>query len=385
MHCEDCHHLLIDLAYDELDDTREAEVRQHLTSCAACAEAWSALQTGRRAAARWVRETPPPLSASVLAAVQSVALQSEGSASRSTPPADRPSAATASPPAASTSASTTPTDRDAGSSKVIALRPEPRWLDRIATLAARREVAMAAVFLLALGVGVTTLYKPSRNPVVTEEDRARDVIPAVEVNAESAASAEGRARVMSPTATSDSPARTRTSERADNRAGPARGAMGATNAPATAPSAIPSARAADEPSREQDPQRVMAGRADESSTEAAGLAATESPEERVARDAVGRGDPERALASLRLALATATDDPTRARLQRSIAAIEAAREASSAQASDGRYGAGVPVRATGSMRRAVRPSAPRSRSGGSSQDDSQALGFKPVPRGISGG
>jgi hypothetical protein len=390
MHCEDCQNLLIDLAYDELDDACAAEVRQHLAACSSCAASWSGLQAGRRAAAQLAPGSPPPLSDAVRAAVLEAASGAVGASAARTAISSRAEVIAASGTTGESPQSTPEATARPGAT-VVSSRLESRWLDRIATLAARREVAMAAVFLLALGVGVTTLYNPSRNPPVTEEDRARDVIPAVEVNAESAGASEGRARALAPHGDDDSPARARVADRAETRSAAGRASPTTQAYGSGAPSGQSALTRAETfgaiaGSREATaPPPPVANAAPES----AGVASNETASDRGGRDALERTDPERALANYRLALAAATDDQSRARIQRLIAALEAARATAAAQTAQTAQTANAmrpgvddlaapssSLRATSPSRRVTRPASPRSRASGVGSDEYQSVGFK---------
>ena len=57
-----------------------------------------------------------------------------------------------------------------------------RWFERVGELAMRRQVAMAAVFLLMIGVGLI-FYQSHPRPTDAQDDRVPDVVPAVEVTA----------------------------------------------------------------------------------------------------------------------------------------------------------------------------------------------------------
>jgi hypothetical protein len=239
---------------------------------------------------------------------------------------------------------------------VLPLRGGTRWLDRLAALAVRREVAMAAVFLLALGVGVTTLYNPSRNPAITEDERPRDVIPAVEVNSDPAGERE-RAAHRRAAGESESVARARAVERTEPRpARPASAAIAASPQPSPSAASAPSIAPSPANNVEAPTQQQLAPRADDfmanqraqqqrsanavmpgvafsnAGTELAGVRqAPSSPAEIAARGSLERGDSVSALSQFRAALAAASDDVTRARLQREIASLEAAQAVQAAQ------------------------------------------------------
>lgn len=244
---------------------------------------------------------------------------------------------------------------------------------------------MAAVFLMALGVGVTTLYNPSRNPAITEEDRSRDVIPAVEVSAENQSANERagqrratsadpslRARALertdnvargqrptvapmntasnaaTPSAASPSPspspaaqqavaAGARQSENVDNVAGN----TAVWNAPSQNSAANTAAAPAQMPSQAiPSLQRSMSN----AGVEVAGVQQQPlSTMELAARSALSRGDVGTALEQYRRALAAASDDVTRARLQREIASLETTQATAAAQNAQNSQAGSVPT------------------------------------------
>ncbi len=154
MDCETCSDLLLDLHYDELDDARAAEVRAHLADCDECRAASERLGRTRVLAARLVLPDAPPSSAAVMAAL---------------------SATVAAPAAVS--------------GRVSAVIPIERarearnagWLQRVGELAMRRQVAMAAVFMLMVGLGLR--YMPLRSPTqsISTEMTQPEVVPATEL------------------------------------------------------------------------------------------------------------------------------------------------------------------------------------------------------------
>lgn len=160
MDCETYSDLLLDLHYDELDDARAAEVRAHLVGCDECRAASERLGRTRTLAARLAIPDAPPSSAAVMAALS----------------------ATIAVPAAV-------------SGRVSAVIPIERarearaagWLQRVGELAMRRQVAMAAVFMLMVGLGLR--YIPLRSPTqsVTTEMTQPEVIPATELRPQPAA------------------------------------------------------------------------------------------------------------------------------------------------------------------------------------------------------
>ncbi len=154
MDCETCSDLLLDLHYDELDDARAGEVRAHLADCDECRAASERLGRTRILAARLALPDAPPSSAAVMAALS----------------------ATVAVPAAV-------------SGRVSAVIPIERarearaagWLQRVGELAMRRQVAMAAVFMLMVGLGLR--YMPLRSPTqsITTEMTQPEVVPATEL------------------------------------------------------------------------------------------------------------------------------------------------------------------------------------------------------------
>lgn len=154
MDCETCNDLLLDLHYDELDAAHAADVRAHLNACAECRVASERLGRTRVLAAKLAMPDAPAHSAPVMAAL----------------------ASTAPLPAAV-------------SGRVSAVVPIERarearsvgWLQRMGELAMRRQVAMVAISLLMVGLGLR--YLPFRSPTqsVTTEMSPPEVIPATEL------------------------------------------------------------------------------------------------------------------------------------------------------------------------------------------------------------
>jgi hypothetical protein len=137
LECDACDALLIDLVERELDDDRSAEVRSHAAGCESCGRALARLEGGRRAARELVRAEPPRLDAVLAAARQKAAdARATRAAAESAPPT---------PPR------TTNDHADEPSSFVdIALRWLGGW-------AIRPQVAMAALLVLMIGIGVYNL------------------------------------------------------------------------------------------------------------------------------------------------------------------------------------------------------------------------------------
>lgn len=174
MDCETCNDLLMDLLYDELDEVRAAAARKHLDGCASCRGAWQRLSQGRALASTLAPVTAPLPSATLLAAVESAARQN----------AERASEAPAAPKGDEHARG----GGDGAVAPVIPLEHAPRrvptWLHRLGDLAMRREFAMAAVLLMA--VGVTVRFLPWHTPSSVdnaEPGTAPQVIPAQELPA----------------------------------------------------------------------------------------------------------------------------------------------------------------------------------------------------------
>jgi hypothetical protein len=162
MDCETCNDLLLDLHYDELDAARAAEVRAHLAVCDDCRAASERLGRTRTLASKLTQPDAPTHSPAVMAALASTA----------------PIAA-------------------AVSGRVSAVIPIERarevkaagWLQRVGELAMRRQVAMVAISLLMVGLGLR--YLPFRSPTqsVSTEMSQPEVIPATELTPAPVASA----------------------------------------------------------------------------------------------------------------------------------------------------------------------------------------------------
>lgn len=173
MDCETCSDLLLDLHYDELDAARAAEVRDHLAGCDACRAASERLGRTRVLAARFVLPDAPPTSAAVMAAL---------------------SATVPAPAAVSGRVSAVlPIERARGARK-------GGWLQRVGELAMGRQVAMAAVFMLMVGLGLR--YIPLRSPTqsVNTETTQPEVVPATDLSPPPAPSSPVAA-AQSPTPT----------------------------------------------------------------------------------------------------------------------------------------------------------------------------------------
>jgi hypothetical protein len=175
MDCETCNDLLMDLLYDELDEVRAAAARKHLDGCASCRGAWQRVSQGRALASTLAPVTAPLPGAALLAAVETAARQN----------AERASDA---PTAPKGDEFTRGAGGEAKVAPVIPLEHAPRrvptWLHRLGDLAMRREFAMAAVLLMA--VGVTMRFLPWHTPGSVDSadpGTAPQVIPAQELPA----------------------------------------------------------------------------------------------------------------------------------------------------------------------------------------------------------
>lgn len=202
MDCETCNDLLMDLLYDELDEVRAASVRKHIEGCGACTVAWQRVSRGRALASTLAPVTAPLPSATLLAAIEAAAKESKA-ARVSQPPTSVPPAE----PRTETRAVGGGED-SGGVAPVVPIDHAPRrlptWVHRLGDLAMRRQVAMAAVVLLS--VGVAWKFVPSHTPSTVGtavEGTAPEVIPATELPSETATAAR-------PTAAA-APARSRAS------------------------------------------------------------------------------------------------------------------------------------------------------------------------------
>jgi hypothetical protein len=137
--CEACDALLIDLVERELDETRAAEVRAHAEGCEQCSRALARLEGGRRAARELVRAEPPRLDA-VMAAARARAAEVRAAKAASEAPKTETEAAK---PAAAP-----PPSEESWLDAML------RWLGSFAT---RPQVAMAALLVLMVGIGVYNL------------------------------------------------------------------------------------------------------------------------------------------------------------------------------------------------------------------------------------
>ncbi|MDP3274198.1 MAG: hypothetical protein Q8Q09_03320 [Deltaproteobacteria bacterium] len=368
---------LLELVYDELSDVLRSDVVAHLEQCDDCRREHNQLQLGRRLATQLPVETPGPLSDRVLAALaahtsSTVAVADLG-APKSTPEVLPPT---------SNSVPETPTPDNV-------VRAESRWLDRLAALAMRREIAMAAVFVLAVGVGITTLYAPSQRSTTLGEQSRSQVIPAVEVNADPSPSGPTHAHAQHGSVHRDpAPERAR-ADRAEGRAQAA--SRSAATAPSSAlppspaalpwapqPEQAPAAIAAPQRTQERVEMRAQAlspsapfgaqmGQSAQAPTTAPAQEPARSVTEQRAHLALAQGNVDEALTGFRAVLAGAEDDVTRARMRREIASAEQtlAQQTASESTSSAQAGTASAVRQTGptparrvaapSMRRAVRP------------------------------
>ncbi len=158
MDCEACNNLLLDHLYEELDEVRSAAVRKHLDGCADCTAAFERLAGGRRVGGLLRPIDAPLANAALHEAIHAAAI------------------ANARPRAEGASEAVAP---------VIPIGPVsriPRWMSRVGEMAMRRQVAMAAVFLLMVGFGLGyhQFQSPTRPVQLTDEPGA-EVIPATEL------------------------------------------------------------------------------------------------------------------------------------------------------------------------------------------------------------
>lgn len=157
MDCEAFNDLLMDLVYDELDEVRSAAMRKHMDGCAECKQAHHAVTRGRSFGAKLELSAPPALSVDVIAALDAPTVSSV--------------AVIAPPIEPLTSAS-----HD---------RPGPRWLHAVGEFAMRRQVAMAAVFLLMVGFGLRYARHATLQPgtvIDSTDTESPAVIPATELS-----------------------------------------------------------------------------------------------------------------------------------------------------------------------------------------------------------
>lgn len=155
MDCEACNNLLLDHLYEELDEVRSAAVRKHLDGCADCTAAFERLAGGRRVGGLLRPIDAPLANAALHEAIHAAAI------------------ANARPRAEGASEAVAP---------VIPIGPVsriPRWMSHVGEMAMRRQVAMAAVFLLMVGFGLGyhQFQSPTRPVQLTDEPGA-EVIPA---------------------------------------------------------------------------------------------------------------------------------------------------------------------------------------------------------------
>ncbi len=199
MDCQTCNDLLLDLAYDALDEVRAAAVRKHIDGCDECRAAFARLSRGRALARRLPRDEAPAVSSVLRSAIEAQAARF-AEATAGAPTGAAPDSIE-SPPRSNVIG---PGGRDKRFS---------RWFERVGELAMRRQVAMAAVFLLMIGVGLL-FYQSHPRPTDAQDDRVPDVVPAAEVTGSPAnnQSANGAPRPLPP-----GTAPTRGVERDDNR------------------------------------------------------------------------------------------------------------------------------------------------------------------------
>lgn len=174
MDCDDSHDLLLDLVYDELDEVRAAALRRHLESCARCRGSLAQLRATRRSLAQLPTVDPPPVSDALRVALEAAAARNVPTTADATPQGGVASA-------------TGPVDAehlapvlrlDAAPHRRLAVHDLVR---RAGALAMRRQVAMAAVFLVMLGFGVRYLPAHRTAPLTTLDTPMPEVIPATQL------------------------------------------------------------------------------------------------------------------------------------------------------------------------------------------------------------
>lgn len=177
MNCETCNDHIMDLLYDELDEATATSARAHIEGCPTCSDAWTRVSRGRALASTLSPVTAPLPSAALLAAVEAAARQG----------ADQPGERAS--PVAPLASLTGGAANDSGVSPVVPLENAPRrlptWLHRLGDLAMRRQVAMAAVALLS--IGLASRFVPSHTPGAIDGEGAApapQVIPAQELPVE---------------------------------------------------------------------------------------------------------------------------------------------------------------------------------------------------------
>lgn len=171
MDCEASTDLQLDLLYEELQEPLASELRRHLEACAHCRKAWERLNRGHHLGRQLARIEAPAPSPALLAAIASAA-----------------AGFAATPDATSSSSRVGPvvpldTASDHGSAR-------PSWLRRVGEMAMRRQVAMAAVSVLAVGIGLRFVpFRTTPAPLPTTESTSPSVVPATELPRASASPA----------------------------------------------------------------------------------------------------------------------------------------------------------------------------------------------------
>lgn len=313
MDCEACNGLLLDHLYGELDEARAAAVREHLDACETCAGAFDRLSRGRRAAqALTVVEAPAP-DAVFLAAIRAAA---EAQA----PPESAPVASVVS---------------------LDAARPRfPRWLQRAGEVAMRRQVAMAAMFLLMVGFGLSYQFQAPTRPLQNVDEPAARVIPAHELP--SPEGSEAPTPVAAPRRAPSTRSPVLAERGPDHRTVPPRSAQAPAVTPTTPSGPSPEQQQADPVNDEnaRDTATVAVGRADNTVdpqptyralTPPAGFEAGNiATNQRLTNDpALNRGMPS--LPVDNRAAQTTWQSPTQAALAQNTLQVQAAQDGSSWQ------------------------------------------------------
>lgn len=315
MDCETCTEMLVDLACGELDEVRAAAVRKHCAGCAECGPSLARLERGRSFSRALVREEPPSVSDALRDAITRAAAEY---AKNPAAPAKSAAAIPAENASLSDDERADPSGRASSpSSPSSVVRLVPRWLERVGAVAMRRQVAMAAVFLVTVGVGLA-YYQTHPRVSQLADARRPDVVPAQEV-------AAGPSTV-SGTATPNAPV---TAHRALQTPSPlvavrpptvrsddSRGASAPSNAGngRTAPMPAPVVAMA---SRQTELQQNFVARP--AADDDAPLADPAPPSEARGRPNEQRAEESATVTRLRAALASATDPTERSRLANELA------------------------------------------------------------------
>lgn len=161
MDCETCNDLLLDLAYGELDELRAAAVKKHCEGCPGCKTTEARYGRTRAVAKELPMMEAPAPTATLLAAIRHAAEANQAAAA-----------------AEGAVAPVIPLDEARLRAKT------PGWLRRVGEVAMRRQVAMAAVFFLMVGVGIRFLPSSGGVSSPTAVDLSPpEVVPATDLPA----------------------------------------------------------------------------------------------------------------------------------------------------------------------------------------------------------